>query len=45
MTAAIGYLTLRLIRVRIERLELSGLQSGEIKELSKQVVYKKLFNV
>ena len=45
MTAAIGYPTLRLIRVRIERLELSGLQSGEIKELSKQVVYKKLFNV
>ena len=45
MTAAIGYPTLRLIRVRIERLELSGLQPGEIKELSKQVVYKKLFNV
>ncbi|MEQ9403493.1 MAG: pseudouridine synthase [Cyclobacteriaceae bacterium] len=42
MTAAIGHPTLRLIRVRIEELELFPLQSGEIRQLSKNVLYKKL---
>jgi 23S rRNA pseudouridine2457 synthase len=43
MTAAIGHPTLRLIRVRIENLDLHPLQPGELKELSKKQIYSKLF--
>ena len=42
MTAAIGHPTLRLVRVRIENIELFPLKSGEIRELSKKVIYNKL---
>lgn len=44
MTAAVGYPTLRLIRHRIAGLTLDELQPGGIKELSKDELYKKLFN-
>ena len=43
MTAAIGYPTLRLIRVRIEALSLQLLRPGDMKELSQIEVYSKLF--
>lgn len=42
MTAAIGHPTLRLIRVSIEDLEVSPLKSGEIRQVSKNVLYQKL---
>lgn len=42
MTAAIGHPTLRLIRVGIEELRLTPLKSGEITEISKNVLYRKL---
>jgi 23S rRNA pseudouridine2457 synthase len=43
MTAKVGFPTLRLIRVRIEGIGLDGLQPGGMTELSKDVVYEKLF--
>ncbi len=43
MTAAIGFPTLRLIRHRIESITLGNMQPGEILELSKASIYKKLF--
>ncbi len=43
MTAKVGFPTLRLIRHRIERLTIDGLEPGEMKELSKETVYKSLF--
>ena len=43
MTAAVGFPTLRLVRFRIEGLDLGGLQPGEMKELSREEVYKALF--
>lgn len=44
MTAKVGFPTLRLVRINIEHLSLQNLQPGEIKELSEQAIYKKLFN-
>jgi len=44
MTAAIGFPTLRLIRYRIEKIELGNLMPGEMIELSGKIVYKKLFH-
>lgn len=44
MTAQVGYPTLRLIRYRIEQLNLDGLQPGQMIELSKNTLYKKLFH-
>jgi 23S rRNA pseudouridine2457 synthase len=44
MTAAIGFPTLRLIRNRIEQIMLSDMQPGDMIELSKSSIYKKLFN-
>ncbi len=43
MTAKIGLPTLRLIRYRIEQLSAEHLQPGEMKELTKEFVYKSLF--
>ncbi len=43
MTAAIGYPTLRLVRTRIEKMNLQPLQSGEMRELTKNETYSKLF--
>ncbi len=44
MTAAVGFPTLRLIRYRIENIILEAMQPGDMIELSKAVIYKKLFN-
>ncbi|MDE3145503.1 MAG: pseudouridine synthase [Bacteroidota bacterium] len=44
MTASIGFPTLRLIRYRIEKIELNDLKPGEMTELSKKIIYKKLFH-
>jgi len=43
MTAVTGFPTLRLIRARIERLTLDGLQPGEMRELTGNEIYSKLF--
>jgi 23S rRNA pseudouridine2457 synthase len=43
MTAAAGYPTLRLIRVRIKNLLIGNLQSGEVRELNEDEI-KKLLN-
>ena len=42
MCAKVGYPVLRLIRVRIKALQLSGLQPGEVREISKEEVYRQL---
>lgn len=39
MTAALGFPTLRLIRVAIENLELENMQPGDIRQLDKQEMY------
>jgi len=44
MTASIGFPTLRLLRYRIEQIELNNLQPGEMMALSKKEIYQKLFN-
>lgn len=43
MTAKVGFPTLRLIRSRIENLQLNNMQPGQIIELPKNTMYKKLF--
>ncbi len=43
MTAHVGFSTLRLIRYRIEEIELNNLQPGNMIELSQKSIYKKLF--
>jgi 23S rRNA pseudouridine2457 synthase len=43
MTAKVGYPTLRLIRYRIEKIDGDSMQPGDIIELSKKMIYKKLF--
>lgn len=43
MTAAVGFPTLRLIRHRIERCEIDGLQPGEMRILTKGEMYHFLF--
>lgn len=43
MTAKVGFPTLRLIRYRIEKLTLENMQPGDIKELTKEEIYKALF--
>lgn len=40
MTAAVGYPTLRLVRIKIEFLEVFGLKPGEFRELTKEEIYK-----
>ena len=42
MTAKVGFPTLRLIRQRIVNLELGAMQPGDIIELPKRTIYKKL---
>jgi 23S rRNA pseudouridine2457 synthase len=44
MTAKVGFPVLRLVRYRIEGLELSNLQPGDMIELSQRTIYKKLFH-
>ena len=43
MTAHTGFPTLRLIRYRIEKVTLDGLQPGEMTELTRQELYSLLF--
>lgn len=42
MTAAVGFPTLRLIRVQIEGLQLDGLRTGEVRELPREKIYSLL---
>lgn len=42
MTAKVGHPTLRLLRVAIEDLSLEPLKSGEITQISENVIYRKL---
>lgn len=42
MTASIGFPTLRLVRYSIEDLTIDGFQSGEIRQLSQNEIYKLL---
>jgi 23S rRNA pseudouridine2457 synthase len=44
MTAKVGFPTLRLVRYRIEDLELGNLLPGEMIELARRTIYKKLFH-
>ena len=44
MTAKVGFPTLRLIRSRIEEIELGNLQPGKMIELPQKIIYKKLFH-
>ena len=44
MTANVGFPTLRLIRYRIEDIELKDMQPGTMIELSHKPIYKKLFH-
>ena len=44
MTAKVGFPTLRLIRYRIEEIELGNLQPGKMIELPQKTIYKKLFH-
>lgn len=43
MCAAVGFPVLRLVRVRIEGLELGHLQPGEVREITRSVVEEKIF--
>lgn len=43
MTAAVGFPTLRLIRYRIGRLTIDGLNPGQMREMGKQQMYDLLF--
>jgi len=43
MTACIGFPTLRLIRYRIKKITIDGIAPGEMKEFTKDQVYKLLF--
>jgi len=43
MTAAVGFPTLRLVRYRIGRITLGTMQPGEQRELSREEIYKLLF--
>jgi 23S rRNA pseudouridine2457 synthase len=43
MTAQTGFPTLRLIRYRIARVTLDGLEPGEMRELNKKDIYTRLF--
>ncbi|MFY0252985.1 pseudouridine synthase [Chitinophaga sp. 30R24] len=42
MTAAVGFPTLRLVRYRIENITIEGMQSGEMKQLSREDIYRGL---
>lgn len=44
MTAQAGFPTLRLIRYRIERLTIEGLQPGDMRALSRSEIYPSLFS-
>ncbi|MBW7891494.1 MAG: pseudouridine synthase [Chitinophagaceae bacterium] len=43
MMARVGYPVLRLVRYRIEQIHIEGMKAGDIRRLSKQTIYLKLF--
>lgn len=43
MTAAVGFPTLRLVRIGMEGLQLDGLQPGQVRELTQEIIRSKLF--
>lgn len=42
MTAAVGFPTLRLVRFSMEKITLDGMEAGEVRELSQELVYRAL---
>lgn len=42
MTAAVGFPTLRLVRYSMEKITISGMEVGEIRELNQETVYRAL---
>jgi 23S rRNA pseudouridine2457 synthase len=42
MTAAVGFPTLRLVRFSMEKITLDGMEVGEVRELSQELVYRSL---
>lgn len=42
MTAAAGFPTIRLVRKSIEELSLAGIKSGDVKEIPRELFYKRL---
>jgi 23S rRNA pseudouridine2457 synthase len=42
MTAGVGYPCLRLIRIAIENIRLENMQPGEVREMKRDAIYKKL---
>jgi 23S rRNA pseudouridine2457 synthase len=42
MTAAVGFPTLRLVRFSMEKITLNGMDAGEVRELSQELVYRSL---
>jgi 23S rRNA pseudouridine2457 synthase len=44
MTAHVGFPTLRLVRYSIEQLTITNMQSGELKQFTKQEIYQLLFH-
>jgi 23S rRNA pseudouridine2457 synthase len=44
MTAAVGFPTLRLIRYRVEGIDIGSMQPGDIREIEGTLLFKKLFN-
>lgn len=44
MTAKVGYPTLRLVRVAIEKLQLGNMKVGDVKELSENEIFDKIFS-
>ena len=42
MTAGVGFPCIRLIRIAIEEIRLENMQPGDVRELKKEVIYKKL---
>ena len=42
MTAAVGFPTLRLVRFSMEKITLDGMDAGEVRELSQELVYRSL---
>jgi len=43
MTAAVGFPTLRLVRIAIEGIKLDNMKPGDVRELTKQEVYAQIF--
>ena len=42
MTAAVGFPTLRLVRYRIEDIDIAGMQPGDMRALSREDIYRRL---